>query len=58
MRYEEKLKEIWENRRGVDWEGIDEEWVCLRDSIKICAEDLYGKKKVGGVRRKGSEWWI
>ena len=55
-KYEEKLKRRWENRREEDWEGIEEEWEVLRDSMKVCAEEVCGRKKVGGVRRKGCEW--
>ena len=27
------------------------------NNMKVCAEEVCGKKKVGGMRRKGCEWW-
>ena len=36
---------------------IDEEWEDLWDSIKVCAEEVCGRKRIGGVRRRGCEWW-
>ena len=29
---------------------FEEEWVCLRDSVKICADEVCGKENVRGVR--------
>ena len=56
-RYEEKMKSRWERKRNEECGGIEEEWECLRDSMKVCAEEVCGRKKMGGTRRKGCEWW-
>ena len=34
-----------------------EEWEKLRDMVIECTNDVCGKRRVGGQRRKGSEWW-
>ena len=33
------------------------EWEKLRDMVMECTNDVCGMRRVGGQRRKGSEWW-
>ena len=35
----------------MEWEEIEKEWEVVRDSMKVCAEEVSGKKRVGGMRR-------
>ena len=49
-RYKEKMKGGWYNRR-------EEKWEILKYSIKICAKEGYGRKRVGGLGKMGCEWW-
>ena len=34
-----------------------EEWEEFRDIVTECANDVCDMRRVGGQRRKGSEWW-
>ena len=39
-------------------EGVEEEWVRLRESLIESAKNVCGIRRVGGrCKRKGSEWW-
>ena len=55
--YREKIAEEWEGvkerRRG----GVEEEWELFREVVLRCAAEVCGMRKVGGARKKGSEWW-
>ena len=31
--------------------------VLFRDIVMVCTNDVCGTRRVGGQRRKGSEWW-
>ena len=55
--YQENLHgkcEVW---RGRDVESVDKEWEKFRDKVMECTNDVCGMRRVGGQRRKGSEWW-
>ena len=36
---------------------VEGEWGLFKDSVMGCANDVCGKRIVGGGIRKGSEWW-
>ena len=36
---------------------MEKEWEKFRDIVMECTNDLCGMRRVGGQRRKGSEWW-
>ena len=55
--YEDKIESRWEERKRLEWEGVDEEWNCLRECMKLIVEEVCGKKRIGGSKRKGCEWW-
>ena len=37
--------------------GMSRVWEKFRDIVKECTNDVCGMRRVGGQRRKGSEWW-
>ena len=41
------------------WGGREcgEEWEKFRDMVMDCTNDVCSMRRVGGQRRKGSEWW-
>ena len=45
--------EVW---RGGEVESV-EEWEKFRDMVMECTNDVCGMRRVGGPRRKWSEWW-
>ena len=55
--YREKLAETWEGVKGREREGVEAEWSLFKDGVLRCAKEVCGMKKIGGRRRKGSEWW-
>ena len=36
---------------------MEKEWEKFRDMVMECNNDVCGMRRVGGHRRKGSEWW-
>ena len=54
--YQESLRGIYEVWRRGEVESV-EEWEKFRDMAMECTNDVYGMRRVGGKRRKGSEWW-
>ena len=46
----EKTEGKWERMKYVEWEGIEEEWEVIRDSMNICAEEVCSRKKVGRMK--------
>ena len=36
---------------------MEKEWEKFRDMVMECTNDICGMRRVGGQRRKGSEWW-
>ena len=44
---------VW---RGVEVESVKKEWEKVRDMVMECTNDVCGMRRVGGQRRKGSEW--
>ena len=38
-------------------ESVEKEWEKFRDIVMECTNDECGMRRVGGQRRKGSEWW-
>ena len=52
--YQESLRgkyEVW--KFG---EVVEKEWEKFRDIVMECTNDVCGMRRVGGQRRKGSEW--
>ena len=56
-RFQEGMEDRWSRKRDEEWRGIEEEWEDLRDGLRNCAEEVCGRKRIGGVRRRGCEWW-
>ena len=38
-------------------ESVEKEWGKFRDIVKECTNDVSGISRVGGQRRKKSDWW-
>ena len=38
-------------------ESVKQEWAKFREIVMVCTNDVCGMRRVGGQRRKGSEWW-
>ena len=36
---------------------MENEWEKFRDMVLECTNVICGMRRVGGQRRKGSEWW-
>ena len=36
---------------------MQKDWEKFRDMVMECTNDVCGMRRVGGQRRKGSEWW-
>ena len=54
--YQESLRgkyEVW----GGEVESVEKVWEKFRDIVMECTNDVCGMRRVGGRRRKGSEWW-
>ena len=46
-----------ENVKCGEVESGEKEWEKFRDAVMGCTNDICGMRRVGGQRRKGSEWW-
>ena len=46
--------EMWIGR---EVESVEKEWEKFRDIVMVCANNVCDMRRVGGLRRKGSEWW-
>ena len=33
-------------KRIEEWGGIEEEWKAVRDNMKVCAEEVCGRKRI------------
>ena len=54
--YQESLRGKYEVWRGGEVESVEKEWEKFRDMVMECTNDVCGMRRVGGQRRKGSEW--
>ena len=57
VEFREKIAEEWEGVKGRRRGGVEEEWELFREAVLRCATEVCGTRKVGGTRKKGSEWW-
>ncbi len=55
--YKMSIGNVWSEVKEREGERVEEEWQCFKDEIMKCAKGVCGMRRVGGVRRKGSEWW-
>ncbi len=55
--YKMSIGNVWSEVKEREGERVEEEWQCFKDEIMKCAKGVCGMRQVGGVRRKGSEWW-
>ena len=55
--YQESLRGKYEVWRGGEVERVEKERETFRDMVIECANDVCGMRRVGGQRRKRSEWW-
>ena len=55
--YQASLRGKYKILRGGDVESVEMDWEMFRDIVKDCTNDVCGVRRVGGERRKGSEWW-
>ena len=53
---QESLRGKYEVWRSGEVDSV-EEWEKFRDMVIECTNDVCGTRRVGGQRRKGSEWW-
>ena len=56
MTYQESLRVKYEMCRSGEVESVEKEWEKFRDMVMECTNDVCGMRRVGGRRRKGSEW--
>ena len=54
--YQESLRGKYEVWRGGKVESVEKEWEMFRDIVMEGTNDVCGMRRVGGQRRKGSEW--
>ena len=54
--YQESLRVKYEVCRGGEVESAEKEWEKFRDMVMEFTNDVRGMRRVGGQRRKGSEW--
>ena len=57
QKYKEKLGEVWEEVKDKIEAGVEEEWECFKERVTECAKMVCETRRMGGNRRKGSEWW-
>ena len=57
MAYKESLHEKYEVWRGGKVESLEKELEKFRDIVLECTNDVCDTRRVGGQRRKRSEWW-
>ena len=55
--FREKIEAEWEGVKERRSGGVEEEWELFREAVYRCAREVCGVRKVGGTRRRGSEWW-
>ena len=55
--YQEKLAVEWSEVKEQAIDGVEEEWRKFKEGVLGCAQEVCGVRRVGGARRKGSEWW-
>ena len=55
--YQERLQMEWNRVKDGERVGVEEEWAMFNGSVMKCAREVCGMRRVGGGRRKGSEWW-
>ena len=55
--YQESIGRVWDKVKEREEEGVEEEWSCFKEEVLKCAKGVCGMRKMGGKRRKGSEWW-
>ena len=55
--YQESLRRKYEVWRGGEVESVEKDWEKFRDMEMECTNYVCGMRRVGGQRRKGSEWW-
>ena len=53
----EKLKVEWERIKERECGGTEPEWKMFKEAVFNCAKEVCGMRKVGGKRKKGSEYW-
>lgn len=56
-RYGERISYEWARVKDLESQGVDEEWMRLRDVVCNVGREVCGTRKVGGKKRKGCEWW-
>ena len=57
LEYQHKISSRWERIRGMEWRGIEEEWGDMKNGMLKDGAEVCGYRRVGGGKRKGSEWW-
>ena len=56
MAFQESLRRKYEAWRGEEVQSVEKELEKFRDIVMECTNDVCGLRRVGGQRRKGSEW--
>ena len=56
MEYQKSLCGKYEVWRGREVESVEKDWEKFRDMVMECTNDVCGIRRLGGQRRKGSEW--
>ena len=54
--YQESSCDKYEVWRGGEVESVEKEWEKSIDIVMKCTNDASGMRRLGGQRRKGSEW--
>ena len=55
--FQERLHGKYEVWSGEEVESVEMEWEKFRDIVMECTNDVCGMRRVGGQKRKRSEWW-
>ena len=57
LEYQEKIRLRWERVRGMERQGVEEEWGNMKRGVLVDGAEVCGYRRVGVGKRKGSEWW-
>ena len=55
--FQEKLTVEWNVVKEQEIAAVEEEWNKFKNGVLGCASEVCGVRRLGGARRKGSEWW-
>ena len=51
--FQKKVEDKWSRNRNDVLGGIEKDWEALRYTMKVCVEEVCGRKRIGGVWSRG-----